>query len=339
MPRKIVSYGAGGLVPDLHASDLHASVDATETLPSIAVLIPCYNEALTVATVVSGFRACLPRARVYVYDNNSEDRTREVALAAGALVRTESLQGKGHVVRRMFADIEADVYVLVDGDATYDARSAEKMIRHLIDLQLDMVVGCRASEEHAAYRPGHELGNRILTAFVARLFGNRFSDILSGYRVLSRRFVKSFPALAYGFDIETDLTVHALQMRIPAGEITTPYTARPAGSVSKLNTCWDGLRILTAILRLLKDERPLAFFGIAGAVLASLAFILATPLLLTYLKTGLVPRFPTAILATGMMILAFLSIACGLILDTVTQGRREMKRLAYLAQSRKSSSL
>lgn len=297
----------------------------------VAVLVPCYNEAEAVATVVAEFRAALPEAAIYVYDNNSRDRTVAEAAAAGAVVRREPLQGKGNVVRRMFADVEADIYVLVDGDATYHAPSAPEMVRRLCDGQLDMVVGCRVDQEVAAYRPGHRLGNAVLTGFVGRLFGDRFRDILSGYRVFSRRFVKSFPALTKGFEIETELTVHALELRMPIAEVETPYKARPEGSTSKLNTWRDGFRILFTILRLFKEERPFIFFGLGFAVLSLASVVLAWPVAVTWLETGLVPRLPTAVLATGLMLLGFLSLACGFILDTVTHGRRELKRLAYLA--------
>ena len=297
----------------------------------VAVLVPCYNEQESIGAVVRDFRRLLPEATVYVYDNNSKDETRARAATAGAVVRSEPLQGKGFVVRRMFADIEADVYVLVDGDDTYDAASAPAMVERLLAEQLDMVVGCRVTDIEAAYRPGHRLGNRVLTGVVATVFGDRFSDILSGYRVFSRRFVKSFPALTKEFEIETELTVHALELDMPIVEIKTPYKDRPPGSSSKLRTYRDGVRILTAILILFKEERPLAFFGIAGLVLGLVALVLGYPLVVTFLETGQVPRFPTAILATGLMILAFLSFASGLILETVTRGRKELKRLAYLA--------
>jgi len=298
----------------------------------IAVLVPCFNEEAAIGQVIADFRARLPDAAIYVYDNNSTDRTAEVARAAGATVRSERRQGKGHVVRRMFGDVEADVYVLVDGDATYDAPSVHAMIGRLVEGGLDMVVGARRDQEQAAYRRGHRFGNRVLTTFVAKVFGAAFDDMLSGYRVFSRRFVKSFPALSGGFEIETELTIHALNLELPVAEIDTPYFARPAGSVSKLSTWRDGFRILRTIARLYRAERPLPFFGGVGAALAVLSVVLAMPILLTYLERGLVPRMPTAVLSTGLMILAFLSIACGLVLDTVTRGRREMKMLAYLAQ-------
>ena len=305
---------------------------STATEPyRLAVLVPCYNEEPTVGTVVKHFRDALPGATIYVYDNNSRDGTADVARAAGAVVRHEPLPGKGNVVRRMFADIEADIYLLVDGDATYDAASAPAMVDKLLTEQLDMVVGCRVGSDSGAYRAGHRFGNALFTGAVAKLFGNRFTDILSGYRVFSRRFVKSFPALAKGFEIETELTVHALELRMPIGEMSTPYGVRPAGSHSKLSTFRDGFRILAVLLGLFKDERPLQCFSIAFGVLACGSLALAAPIVHTYLQTGLVPRFPSAVLATGIMLLAFLSLTCGVILDTVTHGRREMKRLSYLA--------
>lgn len=297
----------------------------------IAVLLPCYNEDAAIAQTVAGFRAALPGATVYVYDNNSNDRTREVAAAAGAIVRTERMQGKGNVVRRMFADVEADIYVIADGDATYEAAAAPAMIAQLIDEQLDMVVGARKSEVEAAYRRGHRFGNRLLTNLLAWTFGRSFSDILTGYRVFSRRFVKSFPVLSAGFEIETEISVHALELRMPVAEVVTAYAARPEGSVSKLSTYSDGWRILRTIVMLVRFERPLMFFGSLAALFAALAVVLAIPLIMTYAQTGLVPRFPTAILATGLMILAALNGFCGLILDTVVRGRREVRRLAYLA--------
>ena len=300
----------------------------------VAVLIPCYNEEVAIPQVVRDFRAALPQAEIYVYDNNSKDRTSEVARASGAIVRLEKRQGKGNVVRRMFADIEADVYVLVDGDATYHAASAPKMVNTLIDEQLDMVVGCRVHTQTEAYRPGHVFGNAMLTGFVAKLFGRSFTDILSGYRVFSRRFVKSFPALSKGFETETELTVHALELRMPVTELDTPYGARPEGSASKLSTYRDGSRILRLILQLYKHERPLAYFSTLAVLLALLSFGLAVPIIIDYLNTGLVPRFPTAILSTGIMILAFLFFIAGVILETVTRGRQEIKRLLYLQMPR-----
>jgi len=298
---------------------------------SVAVLIPCYDEEAAIASVVSGFRAALPAATIYVFDNNSRDNTAAVAGAAGAVVRNVALPGKGNVVRRMFADVEADVYVLVDGDGTYDAASAPAMVSRLVHEHLDMVVGGRDGGGEAAYRRGHRLGNRLFTGAIAWLFGRGFTDVLSGYRVFSRRFVKSFPALAEGFEIETELTVHALELRMPVGEVPTPYKERPEGSQSKLNTWRDGYRIFSTILRLFQRERPFLLFGSLSVALAATAVIIAFPLLLTYLETGLVPRFPTAILASAMMLLAALLAACGFILDTVTLGRQEMKRLTYLA--------
>ena len=298
----------------------------------IAILLPCYNEEAAIAQTVAGFRAVLPDAAIYVYDNNSSDRTREVAAAAGAIVRSERMQGKGHVVRRMFADIDADVYVMADGDLTYDPKAAPAMVDQLLAEQLDMVVGTRQHDAKDAYRGGHVLGNRIFTGLLSRLFGRSFSDIFSGYRAFSRRFVKSFPVLSEGFEIETEMSVHALELRMPVGEQATAYGARPEGSESKLSTYRDGWRILKTIGTLYRVERPVLFYGGIGALLVVAAIFLAIPLVLTYLDTGLVPRFPTAILVTGMVIVAVLCFFAGLILDTVTRGRREMRRLAYLAQ-------
>ncbi|MGB6540771.1 MAG: glycosyltransferase family 2 protein [Xanthobacteraceae bacterium] len=297
----------------------------------VAVLLPCYNEEHAIAKVVGDFRAVLPEATIYVYDNNSTDHTADAARKAGAAVRRETHQGKGYVVRRMFNDIEADIYVLVDGDATYDAASAPAMVAKLVDERLDMVVASRIDREEAAYRRGHRAGNRLLTGFVAHMFGRAFSDILSGYRVFSRRFVKSFPILSGGFEIETELTVHALELDLPVGEVATPYYSRQEGSASKLSTWSDGFRILSTVFKLYRAERPLSLFGGLGIALAIISVGLAIPIFITYVQEGLVPRLPTAVLSTGLMVLAFLSLACGLILDTVTRGRRELKLLAYLA--------
>jgi glycosyltransferase involved in cell wall biosynthesis len=304
-------------------------------LPSggrVAVLVPCFNEEAAVAKVVADFRAALPQAAIHVYDNNSTDRTAEVARAAGALVRRETHQGKGNVVRRMFSDVDADIYVLVDGDATYDAPSARAMIARLINERLDMVVAARVQREEAAYRPGHRIGNRLLTGFVASVFRPTFTDVLSGYRVFSRRFVKSFPVLSRGFEIEIELTVHALELELAVAEVATPYYARPEGSESKLSTWRDGFRILLKIVSLYRSERPLAFFTAVGAALGFVSIGLAIPIFVTYLQVGIVPRIPTAVLSTGVMLAAFLSVVAGVVLDTVSKGRREMKLLAYLAQ-------
>lgn len=303
------------------------------TAPRIAVLLPCYNEAGAIARTVAEFRAALPEAVIYVYDNNSTDGSRELAAAAGAVVRQVRQQGKGHVVRRMFADIDADLYIMADGDATYEAAAAPDMIAMMLEHNFDMVVGCRRSEEQAAYRTGHRLGNRLLTGLLQSLFGRSFTDILSGYRLFSRRFVKSFPVLSAGFEIETEISVHALELAMPVAEKETAYAARPEGSVSKLSTWRDGWRILRTILNLYRMERPIWFYGGIAALLLLVALALALPLLFTWLETGLVPRFPTAILVTGMTIVAGLSFMCGLILDTVVRGRREVKRLAYLAHA------
>ena len=301
--------------------------------PRVAVLLPCYNEAAAIAQTIAGFRAALPDAVIYVYDNNSADDTRAVAAAAGAVVRTEKMQGKGNVVRRMFADIDADVYVMADGDATYEAAVAPALVKQMLDENLDMVVGARKSEVEAAYRRGHKLGNAMLTGMLTQLFGRSFSDILSGYRVFSRRFVKSFPVLSSGFEIETEISVHALELRMPVAEQITAYAARPEGSESKLNTYRDGFRILNTIITLFRIERPMLFFGGIGLMFALVALILAVPLIMTYMHTGLVPRLPTAVLVVGLMIIAALSFTCGLILDTVVRGRREVRRLAYLSFS------
>jgi glycosyltransferase involved in cell wall biosynthesis len=315
----------------LSAGAVEAWQEALPAAPRIAVLIPCYNEEVAIPRVVAAFRSALPEAAVYVYDNNSRDRTAEAASAAGATVRRETMQGKGHVVRRMLADVEADVYVLVDGDDTYDAADAQAMIRLLLEDRLDMVTGVRVTDAAAAYRPGHRFGNRLLTGVVRAIFGDRITDMLSGYRVFSRRFAKSFPALAAGFETETEFTVHALELRMPVGELRTRYRERPPGSQSKLNTWRDGFRILRAIGLLVRRERPLPFFALVALALALLGIGLSVPVFQTYLATGLVPRLPTAVLSTGLVLLSFLSLACGLILDTVTRGRLEAKRIAYLA--------
>jgi glycosyltransferase involved in cell wall biosynthesis len=301
------------------------------TAPRIAVLIPCRNEEVAITGVIAAFRAALPEARIYAYDNNSTDDTVALARAAGARVGSETLQGKGNVVRRMFADLDADIYILVDGDGTYDAAVAPAMIDLLLAKQLDMVTASRVSDAAGAYRPGHRAGNTLLTGLVAYLFGARVTDMLSGYRAFSRRFVKSFPALSAGFETETELTVHALQLGLPTGEIAAAYSARQAGSASKLRTFSDGLRILRLIVMLVKDERPLPFFSLFGVVLFCGGVAFGVPVVLEFLRTGLVPRLPTAIVAAALVALSFLSFACGLILDSVGRGRREFKRLAYLA--------
>ena len=298
----------------------------------IVVLIPCYNEAAAISGVVQGFQNELPEADIYVYDNNSSDGTRQVAEVVGAIVRHEPFQGKGNVVRRMFADIEADTYVMIDGDGTYDAPSIRRLLSEYIEHGVDMVNGARVTEVEEAYRPGHRFGNWLLTTLVAMIFGRQFKDMLSGYRIFSRRYVKSFPALSSGFEIETELTVHALELRMATLEMDTPYHARPEGSESKLNTIRDGWRILITIGKLVKEERPFQFFFSIFIFLSTLSVIIIVPIIITVMETGLVPRFPTAILATGIMLLAFLSLASGFILDTVTRGRQEIKRLRYLAE-------
>ncbi|WP_345889836.1 glycosyltransferase family 2 protein [Paraburkholderia sp. Cy-641] len=297
----------------------------------VAVILPCYNEAATIAKVVADFRQYLPGARIYVFDNNSTDGTADIARAAGAQVRHVALQGKGNVIHRMFGDVDADVYVMVDGDDTYDASAAPSLIQTLLEDGLDMVVGCRVSDEVKAYRPGHRFGNVMLTGFAASIFGRAFRDMLSGYRIFSRRYVKSFPAHAERFETETELAVHALELRMPVAEVDTRYGSRPEGSVSKLNTYRDGFRILMTILKLFKLERPLAFFSICFATSLLASIILAVPIFETYMETGLVPRMPTALLCVALALLGFLFLVCGLILDTVTKGRLEAKRFAYLA--------
>jgi glycosyltransferase involved in cell wall biosynthesis len=303
----------------------------TDRQPRIAVIVPCYNEEAAIASVVRDFKAALPDAVIYVYDNNSKDATMARAREAGAVVRSEMRQGKGNVVRRMFADVEADVYVLVDGDDTYDASAAPMLIGRLIDDGYDIVSGQRVATGQAAYRRGHVLGNWLLTTLTSVMFRVKLNDLLSGYRIMSRRFVKSFPFTAEGFGIETELTVHAVRLLMPMAEIETRYKERPEGSVSKLNTYRDGLRILFTIASLVREERPLIFYGSIAAFFMIASLLLGTPIVLDYFHTGLVPRLPTAVLSVGFMVLGFLALASGLILDTVTRGRWEDKRMAYLA--------
>lgn len=312
------------------ASGTPTSSCASISALDVAVILPCYNEALTIADVITSFRAALPRAEFYVYDNNSSDDTAGIARAMGAVVRSEPRQGKGYVVRRMFADISADLYVLCDADTTYDAASAPKLISRLINDGLDMVVGSRLPEGDGIYRPGHKFGNRILTGIVRLIFGAGFTDMLSGYRVFSRRFVKSFPAMSRGFEIETELTIHALELEMPAAEMPTRFTDRPTGSTSKLSTFRDGWRILRTIAVLVKQERPFMLFGAIAVMLALVSLGLGIPIVVEFLRTGLVLRFPTAILASGIAVLASLFLFTGLILDLVSHGRREAKRLKYL---------
>lgn len=312
-------------------TQLHAS---PHVVPRIAVLIPCYNEEATIAEVVPDFAAALPGAVIYVYDNNSKDRTVALAREAGAVVRRETLQGKGHVIRRMFSDVEADAYVLVDGDATYEPASATEMIDMLLHEGLDMVTGTRVTSIRAAYRPGHRLGNNLLTSIVANVFGNRITDMLSGYRVFSRRFVRSFPALSSGFETETEFTIHALELEMPLGELKTPYKDRPEGSTSKLNTYRDGMRILFTILNLVRDQRPLQFFALLAVLLVILGVGLSVPILAEFNRSHTVPRFPTAILSTGLIVVAVLMLVCGLVLDSVSRGRKETKRMLYLSVPR-----
>lgn len=299
--------------------------------PRIAVLVPCYNEAATVAQVVRDFRAALPEAAIWVFDNNSTDGTGEIARAAGAIVRREERKGKGNVVRRMFADVEADLYIMVDGDATYDASAAPRLIEAALDGGYDMVNVARVETAEKAYRPGHRFGNRLLTGIVGRVFGTRTSDMLSGYKIFTRRFVKSFPAMSGGFEIETEIMIHALELGLPIGEISAPYGERPEDSASKLQTWRDGFLILRMIGQLVRRERPLEFFGIAALALVLLSLLLGLPVVFEFWETGLVPRLPTAVLSAAIMLAALLSFAIGLVLEAVTQSRRELKRLSYLA--------
>lgn len=300
---------------------------------NVAVLIPCFNEEVTIAKTVLDFKKALPEAIVYVYDNNSSDRTAEVARAAGAVVRHEAQQGKGNVVRRMFRDIEADVYIMVDGDDTYDAYLAKDLITELLSGPFDLVNCIRKETEQAAYREGHRLGNLLLTGVVRNIFGSRVKDMLSGYKAFSRRFVKSFPSISSGFDIETELTVHALELSLPISHVEGSYQGRPEGSQSKLRTYRDGWRILMLILKLIRHERPLFFFGVIAVLLIFTALVIIEPVIMTYIDTGLVPRLPTAVLATGIMLLSAMSFVTGLVLDTVTRGRRELRLLTYLQYS------
>jgi hypothetical protein len=313
-----------------HMVNVGLNMDVDITALSIAVIIPCYNEGASILTVVADFKRSVPSAAIYVYDNNSQDDTAAEARTAGAIVRSETRQGKGYVVRRMFADIEADVYVMVDGDDTYDATAADGMINKLVRENLDMVSGARAELVSSAYRPGHKFGNRFLTGLVQIMFGNEFTDMLSGYRIFSRRFVKSFPQSSGGFEIETELTVHALELQMPTAEVRVAFKDRAEGSESKLNTFSDGFRIIWTIANLLRLERPISTFGMVGSLLLTLAVVLMYPIFVTFIETGLVPRFPTAIIATGITLLAFLSFTAGLILDAVTRGRQESKRMRYL---------
>ncbi len=296
----------------------------------IAVIIPCYDEEPTIRRVIDGCRGALPGATIYVYDNNSRDRSAEVAREAGAIVRPATLQGKGNVVRRMFADVEADVYVMIDGDEQLDPADAPVLVEALLADDLDMVTGIRVEDAAGVHREGHAFGNRVMTGLVGRLFGRQLSDVFSGYRVFSRRFVKSFPVISGGFEIETELTVHALELKMPVGEREVRFQSRPDGNPSKLNAVRDGLKILFTIGRLVQRERPLAFYGVIGGLLSALSIWLAIPLFVTWLETSQVPRFPTAILCSAIMLVAFLSFTAGLILDTVTHHRRETRMLEYL---------
>jgi glycosyltransferase involved in cell wall biosynthesis len=299
--------------------------------PRVAVIVPCHNEEVAITAVVVGFQRALPSAKIYVYDNNSTDKTVQMARAAGAIVATERLQGKGNVVRRMFSDIEADIYVLVDGDDTYDPDSAGPMIELLTAEGADMVTGTRVTESRGAYRRGHRLGNKMLTGIVRIVFGSRITDMLSGYRVFSRRFVKTFPALSSGFETETELTIHALELRMPLAEMDTPYRDRGEGSSSKLSTYKDGAGILLTIVTLIKEERPLQFFTVISFIVFVTAMVLGIPLILEFRQTHLVPRLPTAILSAALVMISLLCEVCGLVMDSLSRARKETKRLAYLS--------
>ena len=302
------------------------------SLYKVAVLLPCYNESVAIAQVVSAFKDSLPGAKIYVFDNNSTDNSVALARSAGAEVFHVGARGKGNVVRRMFADVEADIYLMADADMTYDENVAIDMVSLLINENLDMVVGRRVDEnEQDNYRRGHRFGNTVLTAAVRSVFGGNFQDMLSGYRVFSRRFVKSFPALSNGFEIETELTIHALELRMPASEMNTRYKARPEGSFSKLSTYKDGLRIMNTLARLYMVEHPLVFYSLLALFFLMSGVGLSIPLFVEYFETGLVPRIPTAILVVGLVLSGLVSFVCGLVLDTVSRGRHEMRRLAYLA--------
>ena len=314
-------------------SDFEEAAVFQESALKIAVLLPCYNEEGAIEAVIDGFRKALPGATIYVYDNNSTDGTARVAAAHGAIVRREHRQGKGHVVRRMFGDVEADVYVLADGDGTYDAASAPLLVRTLQEGPYDVVNAARVEQAEGAYRPGHRFGNALLSRIVRIAFGATWTDMLSGYKVMSRRFVKTFPVSSHGFEIETELLIHTMETRAPSAEIPTPYGERGQGTVSKLRTYRDGFRILSVILVLIKDERPLQFFSAVAGVLALTSIFLAWPLFIEFSRTGLVPRLPTAVLATGLMLVSFLSFFAGLLLDGIASTRREAKRLAYLNMS------
>jgi hypothetical protein len=318
---------------DAMRNALSGAPSVRRAAPRVAVVLPCHNEAASIARVVGEFKAALPEARVIVFDNASSDETAVIAREAGAEVFFEPRPGKGNVVRRMFADIDADIYVMADGDGTYDAASAPRLVAAVAESNVDMVVGARAEIFDEAHRRGHAIGNLVFNRLYTALFGAGFADIFSGYRAFSRRFVKSFPALSSGFEIETELSVHASQLRLPTAEIFLPYGKRQEGSPSKLRTIRDGARILRTFALLLKETRPALFFGsLAGATMLA-AVVLAAPILATYAETGLVPRLPTVILCTGLALCAALMGVCGLILDSLARARVEQKRILYLAMT------
>lgn len=319
----LMNQSTGGFVSDVLVAPELKALD-------IAVILPCYNEAVAIGETVAQFRAALPNATVYVFDNNSTDESIRAAQDAGAIVRTEALQGKGNVVRRMFADVDADIYVMADGDATYDSAAAPDLVKMLVSQNLDMVNGARVNKETQAYRPGHKFGNALFSGLVKLFFSNNIDDLLSGYRVLSRRFVKSFPAASNGFEIETELTVHAMQMRMPISEVETNYVSRLPDSNSKLSTFKDGWRILKMISLLIKEEKPMSFFLSLAMFIFAPSLLVFISLLTEFFETGLVERFPSLIVAASGFVAAMLSVVCALILDSLARGRRETRRLSYL---------
>ncbi|MFT4234132.1 MAG: glycosyltransferase [Microbacterium sp.] len=298
--------------------------------PAVAAIVPCYNEEFAIAKVVTDLKSAVPDIDVYVYDNNSSDRTAAVARNAGAIVRFEARRGKGNVIRRAFADVDADIYVMVDGDDTYDAGALPRMIETLRRGPYDHVLGVRKQQTETAYRPGHDLGNRAFSRLVGTVFGDDVSDMLSGYRVMSRRFVKSFPAASREFEIETELTVHVMSIRAPQTEVRVGFRDRPKGSESKLRTYHDGLRILSLVVQLIRHEKPALFYGIVGLIVIAAGLALGIPVFVEYAANGVVDRLPTAVAAVGCVILGALAITAGIVLKGVLQVRREQSRLIYL---------
>lgn len=322
-------------MPEDIKNKMHSVYESTR----IAILLPCHNEGKAISQVVKSFREVLPSARIVVIDNASNDDTAQQARLAGATVVSESLPGKGHAVRRGFSEIDADIYAMADGDGTYDATALPFLIKRLVDEHLDMVVGTRSEKEEAAYRSGHRMGNRLFNTVFAKLFGARFTDIFSGYRVFSRRFVKTFPAISTGFEIETEISVHAIMLRAPVAEVPTSYGARLEGTESKLRTYRDGARILSRIFLFTATHKPFVFYGLLAGLLSTVSVLLGLPLVFDYLETGFVDRLPTAILTVGIMLSAILSFVTGAILSNIGIGQWEVKRLAYLQHSDKLETL